>query len=151
MQHLLWLIPTFPLAGFLILAFLGKHLSRSGIAFVGAGSVSLSALLTIIIGISFIATTPSGGTYSQFIWNWFDTGGFAPKISLYLDALSLVFVFVITFVGALIHMYSSEFMIEDKGYARFFAYMNLFVFSMLILVLAEDLLFMYLGWEGVGL
>ncbi|SMO35633.1 NADH-quinone oxidoreductase subunit L [Solitalea koreensis] len=150
MQHLLWLIPTLPLAGFLILA-LGRYLSRTTVALVGVGSVSLSALITIIIGVNFISNPPPSGAYSQFLWTWFNASGFAPKISLYLDSLSLVFVFVITFVSALIHLYSSEFMIEDKSYARFFAYMNLFVFSMLILVLAEDLLLMYLGWEGVGL
>lgn len=74
-----------------------------------------------------------------------------PKIALYLDPLSAVMIFVITFVGALIHLYSSEFLIDDEGYSRFFAYMNLFVASMLILVLADNLLFLFLGWEGVGL
>src|SRR5699024_1890338 len=77
--------------------------------------------------------------------------GFSPGISLYLDPVSLIFTFVITFVGFLIHRYSTEFMQGDKRYAQFFAYMNLFVFSMLMLVLADNLLLLYLGWEGVGL
>ncbi len=80
-----------------------------------------------------------------------NTGGFTAGITLKLDALSLVFCFVITFVGALIHLYSVEFMQDDEGFSRFFAYMNLFVASMLILVLADNLLLLYLGWEGVGL
>jgi NADH-quinone oxidoreductase subunit L len=77
--------------------------------------------------------------------------GFTPNFAFHLDALSLVFIFVITFVGFLIHIYSTEFMIDDEGFSRFFAFMNLFVCSMLILVLADNLLLMYLGWEGVGL
>jgi NADH-quinone oxidoreductase subunit L len=89
--------------------------------------------------------------YSQTIWLWLSVGAFAPSIAFYLDALSLTMVFVITFVGFLIHLYSAEFMIDDAGYSRFFAYMNLFVGSMLTLVLADNLLLLYLGWEGVGL
>jgi NADH-quinone oxidoreductase subunit L len=78
-------------------------------------------------------------------------GNFTPKIAFYLDPLSLVMTLVITFVSFLIHLYSSEFMIDDAAYSRFFAYMNLFVGSMLTLVLADNLLLLYLGWEGVGL
>jgi NADH-quinone oxidoreductase subunit L len=78
-------------------------------------------------------------------------GDFHPQIGLYLDALSLIMTLVVTFVSFLIHWYSAEFMIEDEGYSRFFAYMNLFVASMVVLILADNLLFLYLGWEGVGL
>ncbi|WP_257668705.1 NADH-quinone oxidoreductase subunit L [Parapedobacter tibetensis] len=151
MDYLLWLIPAFPLVGFIVLALLGKHLSRFWIAIIGAGSVSLSAILTFVIGFSFLSSTPTGGHYSQTLWTWLEVAAFNPKITLYLDALSLVFVFVITFIGALIHIYSVAFMAADKDYARFFACMNLFVFSMLLLVLADNLLLLYLGWEGVGL
>lgn len=87
----------------------------------------------------------------QTLWEWIQVGNFSSGITFYYDALSLVFVFVITFVGALIHLYSTEFMEHDKSYARFFAYMNLFVCSMLLLVLADNLVLLYLGWEGVGL
>ena len=78
-------------------------------------------------------------------------GGFAPEIALYLDALSVVMILVVTIVSFLIHLYSAEYMAEEEGYSRFFAYMNLFVGSMLVLVLADNLVFLYLGWEGVGL
>jgi NADH-quinone oxidoreductase subunit L len=71
------------------------------------------------------------------LWQWLNTGGLAVDIAFQLDALSLVFIFVITFVGFLIHLYSGEFMSGDEGYSRYFAYMNLFVFSMLLLVLAD--------------
>lgn len=151
MNNLLWLIPALPLAGFLILALAGKRLSRALIAVIGAGSVSLSAIIAIIIGINFLTSPPTTGNYTQTLWTWMEVADFNPKITFFLDALSLVFVFVITFIGALIHIYSVGFMAKDKDYARFFACMNLFVFSMLILVLADNLLLLYLGWEGVGL
>ena len=151
MNNLLWLIPTLPLAGFLILALAGQRLSRTMVAIIGAGSVMLSAILTLILAINFINSPPATGTYSQTLWTWMDVANFNPKITFLLDALSLVFIFVITFVGALIHIYSVGFMIEERDYSRFFACMNLFVSSMLILVLADNLLLLYLGWEGVGL
>jgi NADH-quinone oxidoreductase subunit L len=104
-----------------------------------------------MIGIGFLLHPPATGNYSQTLWTWMEVAGFNPKITFFLDALSLVFVFVITFIGALIHIYSVGFMTGDKDYSRFFACMNLFVFSMLLLVLADNLLLLYLGWEGVGL
>ena len=151
MHSLIWLIPAFPLLGFLILALFGKKLSQTQAALVGAGSVSLSALLTMIIGISFISSPPENGAYASDLWQWMNTGGFIANIAFRLDALSLIFIFVITFVGALIHVYSIGFMKGDDGFSRFFAYMNLFVCSMLVLVLSDNLLLLYLGWEGVGL
>jgi NADH-quinone oxidoreductase subunit L len=89
--------------------------------------------------------------YTQVLWTWIDVAGFEPQIAFYLDALSLVMILVVTFVGFLIHIYSAEFMIEDEGFSRFFGYMNLFVASMITLLLANNLLLLYLGWEGVGL
>lgn len=151
MDKYLWLIPALPLGGFLILALAGKQLTRSSAAIVGAGSICLSALVTIIVGGTFLAGMPANAVYTQTLWTWFEVGEFSAKITLTLDVLSLVFVFVITFIGALIHIYSTAFMEADRDYARFFASMNLFVFSMLVLVLADNLLLMYLGWEGVGL
>ncbi len=151
MDKYLWLIPALPLGGFLILALAGKQLSRSSVALVGAGSICLSALVTFVVGGAFLAGMPANAVYTQTLWTWFEVGAFSAKITLTLDVLSLVFVFIITFIGALIHIYSTAFMEADRDYARFFASMNLFVFSMLVLVLADNLLLMYLGWEGVGL
>jgi NADH-quinone oxidoreductase subunit L len=151
MDSLLGLIPALPLAGFLMLITAGNRFSRKLIALAGAGSVCLSAALTVVMGLSFLAAPPESGFYSQTLWTWMDVAGFNPEMTLRLDVLSLVFVFVITFIGGLIHIYSAGFMAGDTGYARFFACMNLFMFSMLLLVLADDLLLMYLGWEGVGL
>jgi NADH-quinone oxidoreductase subunit L len=147
----LWLIPALPLAGFLILALSGPGISKRSVAWIGSGSVGISALLTIIAGIGFISGMPENSFLNQKLWTWINVQGFTSDIALHLDALSLVFIFVITFVGFLIHLYSTGFMKEEEGYARFFAYMNLFVGSMLLLVLADNLLLLYLGWEGVGL
>jgi NADH-quinone oxidoreductase subunit L len=151
MLELLWLIPALPFAGFLALALAGSRLSRISVAIIGVGSVCASAILAILISVRFIGSPPTGHAYSQSLWTWISIGGFAPTIALYLDALSLVMMLVITVVGFLIHLYSAEFMIAEEGYSRFFAYMNLFVGSMLTLVLADNLLLLYLGWEGVGL
>jgi len=151
MLRLLWLIPALPAAGFVVLVVLGRRLSRTAVAVVGAGSVGLSALVALAVCLDFIASPPPGDAYRQVLWTWFDTGGLAPRIAFYLDAVSVVFVLVITGVGFLIHLYSTEYMEEDEAFARFFIYMNLFVASMLVLVLADNLLLLYLGWEGVGL
>ena len=145
------LIPSLPLLGFLIIALFGKLLSKKIVAIMGVGSVTLSAVFTIIAGINFLSSAPAGEACTSTIYTWISAGEFTARIAFVLDPLSLVFCFVITFVGALIHLYSAEFMNDDDGFARFFAYMNLFVGSMLILVLADNLLLLYLGWEGVGL
>src|SRR5699024_5507575 len=149
--QLLWLIPALPLFSFAVLALFGMKMPRKGIAFIGTISIGLAAALTIWMGIAYLTDPPSGNFIRQSLWTWFDVGGLAPEISFYLDPLSLIFTFVVTFVSFLIHLYSTEFMKGDEGYARFFAYMHLFVFSMLTLVLADNLLLLYLGWEGVGL
>lgn len=151
MKEFLWLIVALPFAGALILIFAGRVLPRYVCVLVGVGSVTLSAIITFVIGIDFINSNPSGTPYVQSLWQWVDVNRFSPNIAFSLDTVSLTFIFVITFVGALIHIYSVEFMWKDEGFARFFAFMNLFVGFMLILVLADNFLLLYLGWEGVGL
>ena len=151
MKTLIWLIPLLPLMSFLIICLFAKLLPRRAVAFIAVGSVALSAVITIITGINFLSDRPQEESIVSTLYTWMSAGSFTANVSLILDPLSLVFCFVITFVGALIHLYSVEFMSEDEGFARFFAYMNLFVSSMLILVLADNLLLLYLGWEGVGL
>jgi len=141
-----------PFAGFLLLALAGARLSRRVVAFIATGAVGLSAVAAGLTAISFLSAQPAANSYTQTVWVWLDVAGFHPGIAFYIDALSLVMIVVITFVAFLIHLYSTEFMIEEEeGYSRFFAYMNLFVGSMLTLVLADNFLLLYLGWEGVGL
>lgn len=149
MLNYLALVPLFPLIGFLILVASQGNMPRRWVPWIGAGSVGLSAMLAALIGSEFLSGSPE--PYRQVLWTWMRVNGFAPSVSLYLDALSLNMMFVVTGVGFLIHVYSIGFMADDVGYARFFAYMNLFVFAMLILVLADNLVLLYLGWEGVGL
>jgi NADH-quinone oxidoreductase subunit L len=145
------LIPAIPLLGFLVLALFGQKLTRKTVGLIGACSVGIATLLTFIVGAGFLKSLPQVRSYSVVVWEWINAGNLKADISFTLDALSLVFCFVITFVGFLIHLYSIEFMAKDEGFSRFFAYMNLFVGSMLILVLADNILLLYLGWEGVGL
>ncbi len=151
MLRLLWLVAAIPFASAAMLALFGSKLSRRIVATLGAGSIGLSAAISILISIAFLSSPPPGNAYVQHVWTWMSTGGFQPEIAFYLDPVSLLMLLVITFVSFLIHLYSAEYMQDDEGYARFFAYMNLFVASMLVLILANNLLLLYLGWEGVGL
>ena len=148
MADLLFLIPLSPLVGFLILFCTLGNLPRKAVAVVGIGSIAISALITVFVGKSLLGNNIP---LSAEIYTWINVGGFAPAVSFYVDGLTLTMMSVITGVGLLIHIYSSEFMWDDKDYSRFFSYMNLFVSAMLVLVLADNLLLLFVGWEGVGL
>ena len=145
----LWLIPALPLAGFLILVLTEGRLPRSVVAWVGAGSVGLAAVLTGYVAWQFLAN--DNATLVSSEWLWFSVGSMEISFRLWIDELSLVMTGVITGVGFLIHWYATGYMSEEEGYSRFFAYMNLFVFAMLMLVMGDSLLLLFLGWEGVGL
>lgn len=151
MLRLLWLIPAFPFASFILLALAGSRMSRKAAACIGVAAIAASTLISILVTWTFLTAPPANGFYTQVLWTWIDVAGFHPQIAFYLDALSLIMTLVVTFVSFLIHLYSAESMIESEGYSRFFAYMNLFVASMVTLLLADNLLLLYLGWEGVGL
>jgi len=151
MLGLLWTIPALPILGFLILALYGAKMGRQYAGAVGAGSIGLAFLATLAVGSGLLLSPPEGHAYTQTLGTWMSVGAFAPSFGLHLDALSLLMIFVVTGVGFLIHIYAIEYMISDASFARFFACMNLFVGAMLILVLADNLLLLYLGWEGVGL
>ncbi len=151
MYSLLWLIPALPFAGALILMIAGPRISPRAVKAVGAGSVCVSTVISILLMFRFIVAPPPNHAFVQHLWTWIDVAGFHPHVSLYLDSLSMLMALVVCFVGFLIHLYSTEFMEGDEGYSRFFAYMNLFVGSMLTLLLGANLLLLFLGWEGVGL
>jgi NADH-quinone oxidoreductase subunit L len=146
---LIWLLPTFPFLGFLSLVLTGGSLPKKIVAVIGAGSIGLSFLVAAIIAAQFLANGEAH--YIKEVWVWMSVGSFSPGFTFYLDGLSLVMMLVITGIGFLIHLYSAGFMLDDPSYSRFFSYMNLFVASMLMLVLADNLVLLYLGWEGVGL
>ena len=149
MQDLIWLLPTYPLLGFLSLVLTSGKLPKNVVGAIGAGSIGLSFLTAALIAYQFLS---SGETHFVIeMWTWMAVGNFTPGFSFYIDGLSVVMMLIITGVGFLIHLYSAGFMLDDPSYSRFFSYMNLFVASMLVLVLADNLLLLYLGWEGVGL
>ena len=150
-MSLLPLTFIFPLLGFLILAFMRDKLTEQAAALVGVGSLALSALCTLVASFTFLTTYPAGTVITVPLWTWMQVGDFAPTFGLSFDGLALTMLGVITGVGFLIHLFAAWYMKGDTGFARFFSYMNLFVASMLLLVLADDLLLLYLGWEGVGI
>jgi NADH-quinone oxidoreductase subunit L len=147
--NLVSLIFVFPLVGFALLTFARERLSERVAAIIGVGSIGLSALMTAHVGFDFASQPESA--YRETLWTWMQIGTFAPTFAVKLDALSLTMLGVVTGVGFFIHLFAAWYMHGDDGFARFFSYMNLFVASMLFLVLADDLLFLYFGWEGVGL
>ncbi|MGQ7958178.1 NADH-quinone oxidoreductase subunit L [Pseudomonas sp. SP16.1] len=150
-MNLLPLTLLLPLLGFLALAFSRGRLSENQAATIGVGSVGLAALTALWVGWQFLSAPPAGGVHVQPLWQWLEVDGFTPAIALHLDGLSLTLLGVVSGVGFLIHLFASWYMRGEEGYARFFAYMNLFVASMLLLVLGDNLLALYFGWEGVGL
>jgi len=152
-MNLLYLTILLPLIGFLLLAFSRGRWSENFSAVIGVGSVMLAALTTVYIGIDYLPKLYDGQitSFNQPLWTWIHQGNFDIQATLHLDGLSFTMMCVITGVGSLIHLFASWYMRGDKGYSRFFTYTNLFIASMLILVLADNLLLLYLGWEGVGL
>jgi NADH-quinone oxidoreductase subunit L len=151
MEGWIWLVPLLPLAGSaLLFASLGAW-PRRAISVVGVGSTALSAAVAIGLAAAFIPNAESVPAVVARLDGWIDLPGFDVGLVLKLDALSLVMILVVTVVGFLIHLYSTVYMAGDEGYSRFFAYMNLFMASMLLLVLGANLLLLYVGWEGVGL
>src|SRR5271165_4812493 len=144
------LILLFPALGVLFNLFLGNRYGRGAVNVVGPGvmfiafGVATWAFLTLL-------AMPPGGALTAHLWGWIAAGRFHTEFGLRLDALSGVMVMIVTGVGALIHLYSVGYMAHDEDFARFFTYMNLFALSMLILILADNLLMMFVGWEGVGL
>ncbi len=151
MLQLLWLIPALPMAGFIVLAAAGSRRPRKIVSLLAVGPTIASCAIASAAGRAFILSQPQDGAYHEKLWTWFAFSNYQVGYGLYLDSLSVVMTIVVTFVASLIFLYSVRFMGEDEGYSRFFAYMNLFVASMLLLVLADNLLMLYLGWEGVGL
>lgn len=145
----LYLTVLFPLIGFILLAAGRNKLPEPVAAIIGVGSVGLSALFALIAGIDFVNNGSVATT--QHLWTWFNVGGLAPGFTLHLDGLSLLMMGMITGVGFLIHIFASWYMRGEEDFARFFSYFNLFVTSMLLLVLGDNLALLFLGWEGVGL
>ncbi len=149
MNALLWVAVLAPFAGSLVLALFGASMPRKFAGATGCVSVFISLVMAAILGWQFLEHGARPVLSARA--NWIDYPPLHVDFGLRLDLLSLAWLEIITFVGLLIHIYASQSMLHEEGYSRFFCYMNLFVGSMLTLVLADNLLLLYLGWEGVGL
>ena len=147
MSNAIGLVPLLPLLSSLLLMIFGARMTRPMITLLGVGSVGAAALATAALAMEFMANPQP---IEITLWTWMEVANLAPGVAFYVDGLTLVMMSVITGVGFLIHLFSSEFMHQDASYARYFAYLNMFVSAMLVLVLADNLLLLYLGWEGVG-
>ena len=145
----IWLVPAFPLLGFLLNGFLGKRFGTRFVTFVGPLAIALSFAQSLVLFFQMLEA--EGNVLKEHLYTWISSGNFEAGINFQVDQLSGLYLLVITGVGFLIHVYSVGYMDGESGYYRFFAYLNLFVFFMLILVLGDSFLLMFVGWEGVGL
>ncbi|HLV02301.1 MAG TPA: NADH-quinone oxidoreductase subunit L, partial [Acidobacteriota bacterium] len=141
----------FPLIGAAICGLVGRRLSHGLIAAIGCGSVFLSFLVTLLAFVELLGLPPESRLIQTHLFTWIESGDFVSNAAFLLDPLSAVMMLVVTGVGFLIHVYSVEYMRGESGFYRYFAYINLFIFMMSVLVLADNYLLMFVGWEGVGL
>ena len=148
MISLVWLIPAFPLAAFLINGLFGRRWLGHWTGVIASAAVGLSALLSIGVFLEVL-----GGKEQTVVelYRWIGVGDFSVNVSALIDPLSSVMLLVVTVVSFLIFVYSNGYMAHDAGFYRFFTWLSLFVFAMLILVMADNYLLMFVGWEGVGL
>ena len=151
MSDYLFLIPLLPLVGVLINGLLLGKLSRPVVSFVACATVGLSFLLSVLMFFELKSLPVDGRVIEQVLFTWIPSGAFHVNVGFLLDPLSAIMILVVSGVGFLIHVYSVGYMHHDPCFGRYFTYLNLFMFSMLTLVLADNFLFMFVGWEGVGL
>ena len=159
--NLIWLIPLFPAAGFVINGLFGKRLSKTVVGVIACGAVLISFIFAAGAVYQLIQLEGEQRSHTVKLYEWFNAGPahiksgevsrFSVDWAFLLDPLSAVMVLVVTGIGFLIHIYSTGYMHEEDGFYRFFAYLNLFMFSMLTLILGNNYLVMFVGWEGVGL
>ncbi|NLA35436.1 MAG: NADH-quinone oxidoreductase subunit L [Actinobacteria bacterium] len=150
MDQLLWLIPALPLAGFLILVVAGRKLGDPRAGFLATGVVGASFLAVAATFIDMLGKDPADRELTQKLFDWLPVGDFSVSVGFLADPLSITMALFVTGIGTLIHLYSVGYMKGDEKYSKFFVYLNLFIFSMLMLVLGDNLLLTFLGWEGVG-
>ena len=149
MIKLVWLVPLLPLIGFIIIGLFGKKLSKGLVGIIGSGVIF--GALAIAVGIFFELKNGVQKEYTVELFNWISAGKLSIPFSFLIDPLSSLFLLIITGIGFLIHVYSAGYMSHDEGFSRFFGYLNLFIFFMLLLVMGSNYLIMFVGWEGVGL
>src|SRR5262249_47456492 len=149
--NLLWLIPVLPLIGAGINGIAGKRWPKSVIGIIGSGTVAISFLISLREFVAMLNLPEQQLPILRDYFTWIQAGRFQAEFGLILDHLSGLMILIVTGVGFLIHVYSAGYMAHEEGFYRYFAYLNLFVFFMLTLVLANNYLLMFVGWEGVGL
>ncbi|MEE9257186.1 MAG: proton-conducting transporter membrane subunit, partial [bacterium] len=149
MISLAWLIPLFPALGVVINGLFGARFVRDRAGYVACAATGLSFL--VVLGIAAEMIFGAGGRHTVTLWSWITAGSFQVSVSFLIDPLSTIMLLVVAGVGFVIHVYSLGYMHDDPGYSRYFTYLNLFMVSMLILVMADNYLLMFVGWEGVGL
>ena len=145
-----WLVPLFPAIGFILNGLFGHRAPKGLVGFVGSAAVGLSFLISLMILFDLTKLPPADRHFDVIIYTWMLSGPLDVPIGFLVDPLSVVMMMVVTGVGCLIHIYSVGYMHDEKGFFKFFTYLNLFVFSMLLLVTANNFLLMFVGWEGVG-
>jgi NADH-quinone oxidoreductase subunit L len=151
MSDYLFIVPLLPFLGFLINGLLKDRLSKNTVIGLAVGSVGLSFVVSLFLFFRLIGLDAEQRTIQQVLFSWIPVGGLQLDFAYLLDPLSAVMILVVSGVGFLIHVYSIGYMAHDPGIKRFFIYLNLFMFSMLTLVLANNLILLFIGWEGVGL
>ena len=150
MLHAAYLMPLLPLAGFVVLAAFGRRLGDPWAGWLGTATVAGSFVVACIVYAGLLAKAAPERSFTQDLFTWIPVGGLQVHSALLIDPLSMTMALFVTGVSSLIHLYSIGYMKGDGDYPKFFLYLNLFVASMLILVLANNLLFTFVGWEGVG-
>ncbi|MEK6300994.1 MAG: NADH-quinone oxidoreductase subunit L [Acidobacteriota bacterium] len=140
-----------PLIGAVVLGLFGKRMSERVIGWIACSTVGASAILSFYLFLQHREALELGQKFHEHLFTWINVGNFRADFSLLLDSLSAIYIMFVTFVAFWIHVFATGYMRGDKGYWRFFTYLNLFMFSMLTLVLADNFLLMFVGWEGVGL
>jgi NADH-quinone oxidoreductase subunit L len=151
MVHVAYLMPLFPLAGFVALLLAGRRLGDPWAGVVGTVAVAASFVSAVVVFVGLVRIHPdTARSVVQTLYTWIPVGGLQVKVASLVDPLSMTMCLFVTGVSMLIHLYSIGYMKGDKDYPKFFVYLNLFVFSMLVLVLADNLLLTFVGWEGVG-
>src|SRR5262245_63481558 len=150
MLDAVWLIPALPLAGFLLLVVFGRRLGEPAAGWVATAMCAAAFVASVVVFFGLRAENPDARNFVQILFAWVPVGGLRVDVGFLVDPLSVTMALFVTGVGALIHLYSIGYMHGDKDFSKFFVYLNLFVFSMLMLVLGSNLLVTFLGWEGVG-
>lgn len=151
MLNLVALILLFPLIGTAINGLAGKRLRKETVGYVACGAIGLSFFVSILVFCGLLFLPPQERLFEKQLFSWIESGSFKAAAGLQVDPLSALMILIVTGVGLLIHIYSIGYMHTDKGYHRYFCYLNLFTFSMLLLVLGNNFLLMFIGWEAVGL